>query len=307
MVSVTYANAINLKLIHTFLLVAENRSFREAAAQAGRSQSAISMQIKALEDQLGVTLIIRTTRSLRLTHEGEVLLEQARRAMYEIEQGLRSLTETADLRRGQVTVACSPAFASTKLPAILARFKKDYSGVQVILKEHKSAELLAAVRSGEADFGVGPEIYDEMLEFRLVQSERLLALVPRSLIGEDRTTITLRELARLPLILFHPNTVLSRILTEAAGGLGVRLNTQYLCIQGQTLVALAEAGLGASVLTDSVADMSDLSATQRLVIVEPALERHFALIRARGQLLSAAAQRLYDLIDHTCSLPKAAE
>lgn len=297
MAPLNLANAVNLKLIHVFLLVAEHRSFRAAANRAGRSQSAVSMQIKALEDQLGATLFMRTTRSLRLTKEGELLFAQARRAMQEVEYGLRSIVEAVELKRGRVTVACSPAFASTSLPAVLARFKSDYPGVQVILKEHKSAELMEAVRSGEADFGVGPVVHDETLEFRLIQSEPLLALVPCALAGEARTAISLRELSELPLIQFHPNTVLARIIAEAASAQGLTLDTQYLCIQGQTLVALAEAGLGASVLTSSVADLSDLRSTRILIITEPELVRHFALIRARGQHLSPAAQRLYDLID----------
>lgn len=287
---------VNFKLMHTFLLVAEHNSFRKAAEQAGRSQSAISMQIKMLEQQLGVSLIIRTTRSLRLTAEGELLLKQARRAMHELEWGLLHVAEAADLKKGRVTIACSPAFASTRLPTILARFQQDYSGIQVILKEHKSAELLEAVRSGEADFGVGPQIHDNNLEFRLIQSEPLLALVPRALSTSNRKTIELKELSRYPLISFHPNTVLYRIISHAAKDHGFELNMRYLCIQGQTLVALAEAGLGVSLLTESVADLSNLQSVQKLVITNPRLKRHFALVRSRGQLMSAAAQRLYDLI-----------
>lgn len=291
------ASSINLKLIHTFLLVAEHSSFREAAALAGRSQSAISMQIRQLEEQLGTALIVRTTRRLHLTQDGEILLDQARRAVSAMELGVRSITEAADMRRGRVTLACSPAFASTRLPMLLSTFKCDYPGVRIVLKEHKSAELIESVRTGEADFGVGPKVPNDSVEFRVIQSEPLLALVPNTLLPEAVDVIELKDLLQLPLILFHPNTVLWRILMEAAHDLGLTPSIEYLCIQGQTLVALAEAGLGASILTTSVADLRDLKNSRILTIVNPSLERHFALIRAQGQRLSPAAQRLYNLIE----------
>lgn len=289
-------NQLNLKLIHTFLLVAEHQSFREAALQAGRSQSAISMQIKQIEQQLGVQLIVRTTRRLKLTPEGELLLGHARRAMREVEHGLRHLTEIVELRRGKVTVACSPVPAATTLPPVLARFKKANPGVQIRLLEHKSAQIYEAVRSGEADFGIGPEANDETLQSRLIESEPLLALVPRSLIPEDRQEIAFAELATLPLIQFYPNTVLGRLMSSVAAAHNLRLDTQFLCIQGQTLVSLAEAGLGVSILTESVADLSAIQHSQKLLITEPRLHRNFALIRLRNQPLSPAAQRLFDLI-----------
>ncbi|WP_418025404.1 LysR family transcriptional regulator (plasmid) [Paracoccus sp. TD-10] len=290
---------INLKLIHTFLLVAEHASFREAAAAAGRSQSAISAQVKQLEEQLGTTLMVRTTRRLQLTREGELLLEQARQAVAAMEFGVRSIIETANLRRGRVTLACSPAFAATRLPAILSAFRRDYPGIRIVLKEHKSAELVQAVKSGEADFGVGPELSEPELSFRVIQSEPLLALVPRSLWDGRGDEIELRQLLKLPLIMFHPHTVLWRIVMNAAKALDLEPNIEFLCIQGQTLVALAEAGLGASVLTNSVADLHQVRTCRIVKVIKPALVRDFALIRRLGQRLSPAASRLYDLIEAT--------
>ena len=116
---------VNLKLLQVFLLVAEHASFRSAADQARRSQSSVSTQIKQLEGQLGVALFHRTTRSVRLTAEGEQLLGCVRRALHEVEAGLRKIEEAVDMRRGHVSIACSPTVASTRLPLVLAAFGKD--------------------------------------------------------------------------------------------------------------------------------------------------------------------------------------
>lgn len=79
---------INCKLLGVFLSVAENASFRKAADQTHRSMPAVSMQIKQLEEQVGVALFQRTTRKVSLTDEGEKLLISARKALAELEIGL---------------------------------------------------------------------------------------------------------------------------------------------------------------------------------------------------------------------------
>src|SRR3954447_10424998 len=92
---------VNLKLMHTFLLVAEHSSFCRAAEVSNRSQSAVSMQIRQLELQLGVSLFHRTTRRVQLTREGELLLVCARKAVYELQTGLRQIKDAVDVQRGR--------------------------------------------------------------------------------------------------------------------------------------------------------------------------------------------------------------
>ena len=79
---------VNLKVLSTFLAVAENESFRKAAEQTNISLPAVSMQIKQLEERLGVALLQRTTRKVVLTPEGEKLMISTRKAMAEIDAAL---------------------------------------------------------------------------------------------------------------------------------------------------------------------------------------------------------------------------
>ncbi|RWQ39891.1 MAG: LysR family transcriptional regulator [Mesorhizobium sp.] len=289
-------NRVNLKLLQTFLLVAENNSFREAADLVSRSQSAVSTQIKQLEEQVGVALFHRTTRKVKLTAEGLQLLDNARRAVNEIELGLRNLREVADMKRGRVALACAPTLAATRLPRILAAFEKEYSGVKIVLQELKSSELFQSVRSGDVDFGIGPVVGDGDFEFEPIIAEAIHALVPRQYIRTKQSEITLAQLAELPIIQFHAATVMAQLVAEAARTHGLVLNTRYQCIQGQTLVALAEAGLGATILTGSVARTARSDTVQKMLIVEPTITQHFGIVRMRGNMLSPAAARLVELI-----------
>ena len=95
------ANNVNLKLLQTFLLAAEYGSFRRAAEESNRSPSAVSMQIRDLEEQVGISLFIRTPQRANLTPEGKILHEQVRRAMADVQAGLQRLSEVAAMRKGQ--------------------------------------------------------------------------------------------------------------------------------------------------------------------------------------------------------------
>uniref|UniRef100_UPI00035E69BE LysR family transcriptional regulator n=1 Tax=Herbaspirillum lusitanum TaxID=213312 RepID=UPI00035E69BE len=132
---------VNFKLLQTFLLVADQSSFRIAAEKSFRSPSAVSAQIRQLEAQLGVALFHRTTRNVRLTTEGEQLLDCAQRALMEVESGLRKIQESADIRRGRVSISCSPTIAETRLARVLAAFEKEYPGIEVSVRELTSMAL----------------------------------------------------------------------------------------------------------------------------------------------------------------------
>lgn len=289
-------NRINLKLLQTFMIVAENSSFREAADQVGRSQSAVSTQIRQLEDQLGLPLFNRTTRSVKLTPEGAELLAYARRAVGEVESGLRHILEAADLRRGRVTLACAPTIACTRLPQILAAFEKDYPGIRIVVHELKSVDLFQRIRAGDVDFGLGPVIGDGDLDFRTVLREDVHLFASAKFLTEDRKTIRFDELADIPLIQFPMTTVMGQMIAATAHERGIVINTRYECVQGQTLVALASAGLGAAIMTGTVIRSAPGSGMRRPRIVDPGLTQDFAIVTLKGKTLSPAAQGLAEVI-----------
>ncbi len=287
---------INLKLLQVFLLVAEHASFRAAAGEANRSQSAISTQIRQLEGQLGVALFHRTTRSVRLTTEGEQLLDCVRRALLEVEVGLRKIAEAVDLRRGQVSLACSPTIASTRLPAVLAAFSRDYPAVKLFVRELTAADLCDRIRKREVDFGIGPVTSDPDLTCKLILSEELYALVPRRLFQTLRPSITLAELAAMPVLLLNPATALRTLIEDTIKQRGLHLTNNFQFTQTQTLIAAAGAGLGAAILPRIAVPTTADRELQILRIVEPTMTREIAIITLRGQTLSPAAARLAGLV-----------
>ncbi|QCP55011.1 LysR family transcriptional regulator [Trinickia violacea] len=287
---------VNLKLLHTFMLVAETKSFRQAADALHRSHSAITTQIKQLEAQLGITLFHRTTRLVKLTEEGEQLLDCARRAVNEVSLGLRKIQEAVDVRRGRIFLSCSTTIASTRLANILAEFEKDYPGVEIFVRELTTTALMESVRKDEVDFGIGAILDAPDLSFEPILTENLYALVPERFKTHNRPTITLEELSRMPLLLLNPATALRAVIEEAAKTRGLTLNQKFQFSQAQTLIAMSNAGLGVAVLPEVVLPEKKTPGVDTLLIVEPPLQRQVAIITVRGRTLSPAAARLAQIV-----------
>ena len=287
---------VNLKLLQAFLLVAGTRSFKTAALQTFRSQSALSAQIRQLEEQLGVPLFHRTTRSVSLTAEGTQLREYARRALVEIDAGLRKIREAADIRSGKVALACSPTIAQSHLAKVLAAFEADYPGIDVSVREQSSSYIYDSVRKREVDFGVGPALPLDDFKCDYLFEEPFLALVPRKLYSAAAATLPLARLATMPLLMLSSATALRGTLENAMKERGVDFLTRYEFAQAATLISMAEAGLGAAILP-SVAVPQKLGRNLRVLpIVNPSLHRQIALITARGYALSPASMRLAELV-----------
>lgn len=287
---------VNLKLLQTFLIVAEESSFRLAAEKSLRSPSAVSAQIRQLEEQLGVALFHRTTRNVRLTDEGHELLECAQRALLEVESGLRKLQEAADMRRGRVALSCSPTVAETRLARVLAAFEKDYPGIEVSVRELTSTALFNSVRNREVDFGIGPAIETTEFHFEPILEDPLFALVPKRFITTSRRSISLATLSNMPLLLLNPATALRGMLDVAMQERHLSFTTRYEFTQAQTLISMANAGLGTAILPKVALPARIDRATHLMRIVNPSLVRQVSVITVRGQNLSPASLRLVELL-----------
>ena len=295
---------INFKLISAFLAVAKNSSFRRAAEETNRSLPAVSMQIKQLEDQLGVPLFHRTTRRITLTQAGEKLMISARKALSELEQGLTQIQHDVDLEQGRLTFACVPTISSTRLPAILTAFVRKYPGILVNVRELANHDLLEAVRRREVDFAIGPlperpgELHSEPLFV-----DEYCALLPSSYRGASNSGITLRELSKMPLLKLSSSGAFRDHVESALQENGLPVDNKYEFTHVNTLVAMAEAGLGVAILPRSA--LPRYTPLKAARITRPLLSRTIAVVTIRGDSLSPAAARLVSLFDSMAKvLPK---
>ena len=287
----------NLKAIQVFVVVAETCSFRKAAEILHRSQSAVSTQIKLLEDQIGVSLFHRTTRRVQLTAEGVKLLVHAQRAITSLEAGMRQIREAANIQGGYITMGCVPSIASTVLPRVLAEFQAKRAGIKLELRELASEQLLEAITRQEISFGIGPRVDDlGDFDFAPISNEPIYALIPRSHWLPGRESISLAELVQLPLVLASASAALRNMLNREMESRDLAITNAFEVIQVQTMLAFAQVGLGTAILPRiMIPDPLDAE-LQALPIVEPILQRTLCVITLKGNALSPAAQELTKLI-----------
>lgn len=284
---------VNLKVLTTFLAVAENTSFRKAADRLHVSLPAVSMQVKQLEEQLGVPLLQRTTRKVELTREGEQLVISLRRAMAELDGALMGIRQAANALQGHLVFACVPTVAGTRLPALLVDFARRHPGISVGVRELAQPDLLEAVRRREVDFGIGP-VPDRTgdLHCEPLFTEPIVALMKASHPAAGKAGVSLHELSKGSVLRLGASGFrkqLASVLEQE----GLAPDLQYEFTHVSTMVAMVEAGLGVGILPSIAAPPSRTLKAVRLV--RPAMTRTLAVITIRGHRLSPAAARFVEM------------
>src|ERR687893_1704131 len=117
---------LTVRQLETVVAVADAASFSQAAAELGISQPSLSETIKRVEEELGVRVFERTTRSLSLTPEGEHAVAVAREAVRDFRLALESIAERTQGRRGRLTIAALPSVACAVLPPAIQAFKRQF-------------------------------------------------------------------------------------------------------------------------------------------------------------------------------------
>lgn len=159
------ANA-NFNTLATFGVVARERSFTRAAAKLGVSQSALSQTIKALEAQLGLRLLTRTTRSVSLTEAGERLLRITAPRLDEIAQELAALSALRDKPAGVVRITAGEHPSETLLQPVLARLLPDHPDVHVEISVDTGMTDIAAA-GYDAGVRLGEQVAKDMIAVRI--------------------------------------------------------------------------------------------------------------------------------------------
>lgn len=284
---------VNFKLLHIFIAIADNRSFRQASEKLNRSQSAVSMQIKQLEEQIGAALFHRTTRRVELTAEGQKLLTFARRALGEWEDGLREIREAVDIQRGTLSFACIPTIATTILPRALQAFQASYPGISISLRELAAADLLECIRRREVDFGIGIEM-ERSTEFQFdgLFEDPIYAIATKAFRFRRRTSVDLAELCAYPVLLNSRSAALRIMIDRALAVRDLHMEIKFEVAHTQTLIALAGAGMGVGILPKIALPASLKKDLQAAPIANPGLTRTVSIVTLSGQSLSPAARAL---------------
>lgn len=288
---------MNVKQLRAFLAVAQSLSFAQAGERLHLSQPALSLTIKALEEDLGGQLLSRTTRSVSLTPEGETLLPLARQLLADWDNTEELLRQRFTLQLGRVSVSAMPSFAGTLLPAALKVFRGRFPRVNVAVHDVINEQVLEMVRHRRVELGIGfePESSNELL-FTPFYMDRFVAVVPRESPLALRKELTWNDLLKEDFIALQRPSAVRLLLEDHVQAQHGKLSVAFESHQLSTVGRMVANGLGVSAVPSlCIQQMQELGA-HCVALSEPRIERRIGLMMLADHQLSAAAQALREVL-----------
>jgi DNA-binding transcriptional LysR family regulator len=276
-------HALHPDLLRAFVAVVDHRGFSAAAKRLGRGQSAVSLQIKRLEERLGVQLLERNPHLVRPTNEGEALLEQARKILA-LHDDLAHRFDKQELT-GVVRLGAPEDFATSHLPGVLSRFSQSHPGVVLEVVCELTLDLIKRFDAGGLDLALVKREPGSGVAGRRVWREPLVWVSSSETLERDQL---------LPLVVSPAPCVYRSRATQALDAAGRRWRIAYTCTSLAGTHAAVRAGLGVSVLPKEMVP-SDLTLLDSEDSGLPDLhDTEMALIEAPS--LPVAAERLREVI-----------
>lgn len=304
-------NALELRHLRYFVVVAEQRSFRGAALRLHVSQPPLTRQVQQLEALLGVTLLVRQPRGVELTEAGQVFYEEARNILTLVDQAASraGLAGQGQIGRLDVGVFGSAVFGT--IPQIIQAFREHYPRVEIVLHNLDRPAQLRALRERRITVGFNRFFDNEPdLSWEVIQTERISVALHRTdpLAGAEQ--LGLAQIADAPLILYprssRPSFIDQMLRLFQLKGLTPRVIQEVDDVV--TAVALVAGRFGVSLVTDSVRNLSlpgvvyvplrdeerasfDLCMIRRSNDDSPLLKEFIAVTRALKTTLSPPSAR----------------
>jgi DNA-binding transcriptional LysR family regulator len=263
---------MELRHLRYFIAVAEELHFGRAAERLHIAQPPLSLQIRQLEDELGVQLFQRTRRRVELTAAGEVFLQESLKTMAQIEQAVSAAQRASRGEVGRLVIGFIQSAAINVLPGVLQTFRTRFPEVDIKLREATPTQVHYELDRGQIHIGfLRPPINHDALEWELVLSEPLLIALPETHPLARRKKLALKALAQEHFILF-PRAASPGFydqLVSTCREVGFSPVVSQEAVQMQTILGLVAGGMGIALIPASIRSLRSDGVVYR-ELLEPA-------------------------------------
>jgi DNA-binding transcriptional LysR family regulator len=228
-------------LLRTFTAIVDTGGFTAAAEAIHKTQSAVSLQMRRLEEAVGRPLFEKSGRGVKLTKDGERLLPHARRILAAEREALAAFAEPD--AEGRVVIGAPDDYATHFIPRVLPRFREAYPKIEVEIVAGPSGELTRRVEAGELDLALVTEPADRRPRGGAILLQRELAIW----IASARHQV--HEEDPLPLALHAEPCPHRRAALEALDGIGRRYRFAYTSVSSAGIIAAVREGLAVGVVS----------------------------------------------------------
>jgi DNA-binding transcriptional LysR family regulator len=293
---------MEIQQLRGFVEVARERSFTKAARKLFVTQPAVSLQIKALEEEFGQVLIERSGRELRLTSAGEILYRRAITVMTELNTAREELEGLNEVVRGRVVVGTSDTYCTYILPEVLEAFRLAHPEVSLEIRNKMSSEVGQLVLEDRADLGLATlpvghrSLHTEVLFDRrdalICQTEHPLA---------TRKRVCLQTVAAQPLLVLEQGSRSRELLEHAFRESGLHLEALMDLGSIEVIKRFVEIGFGVAVVPLVAVQREVSEGRLAAVPIQGLPARPVGIVTHRGRSLSAAALAFLELLKNKLS------
>ncbi|WP_431784404.1 LysR family transcriptional regulator [Streptomyces chumphonensis] len=291
---------MQLQQLRYFAAVADTRHFTRAAQREHVAQPSLSQQIRSLERELGTELFHRARGHVSLTDAGEALLPLARRILADTETARREVQEVALLRRGRVRLGAPPSLCASVVPDVLRVFHDRYPGVELLVHEGGSRDLVAVLAAGELDLALVitplPGQAPALVTAELLREELVVVSAPAGPAPTAGKRLHVAALRDRPLVMFRHGYDLRELTLSACRAAGFEPRFSVEGGEMDAVLGFVRAGLGLAVVPRMVADRSGLRTTP---LAPPGLHRTISVAHRADVSPPRAARELRRILaDH---------
>ena len=282
---------MNLKQLEYFVAIAEERQITAAARRLNISQPPLSYELRQLESELGVTLVVRGPRQARLTEAGQLLYQRATKILAMTAAARREVESVGSGMTGALSLGVCPDCAGLVPAARLRELRDRFPGVSVEVSEGSTSEVLELLEGGIVDVGVVRTPFkSEGLRCRFAAAEPLVAVMPTDLeVGSD-LSCTLEDLALA--LARRQVPAVSSVFAEKG------LSPQVACVMDdvRTCVLWAREGMAVALAPRSLIRVTDTGDQFIKVVDCRGLDSRPAVVWRADRLLSPLAERAVALL-----------
>ncbi|WP_137940381.1 LysR family transcriptional regulator [Chitinivorax sp. B] len=288
---------VSLRHLRAFVAVACTESFTAAARNLCLTQSTLTKTIRELEEEVGLALFVRTTRSVTLTPDGSIFLPGMQRLLNDLELSLADLKEQSAGRRGSLHVACGTAFSSTVLTEVLRRMRDRFPAIHVNLLDDSSAGVIRRIALGEVDIGFGSYVgaATNVLKIRKLLTAQLGVMFPPDVSIPDGL-IGLETLWTMPLLRDKEDSSIMNVLGRHLPDLWQKVSSNFAIANLDTQFCLIRAGVGACILSALAASHPAARDLSYRLIDMPQLQRDVYVFTRNEVPLSPVATTFLQLV-----------
>ncbi|MBU4556236.1 MAG: LysR family transcriptional regulator [Actinobacteria bacterium] len=274
------------------MMVVEHGSFSSAARIMGLSQPAVTMQVQALEADLGVTLLDRKYRRVEVTEAGRLLLPFAERMLRELDSARIAIDGLSGTVSGRLELAASTTPGQYILPKILGSFLAANDEVGVSLRVMDTTEVVEAVASGEANLGMtGADIAGSKVHFRELGTDNLMMICPPKHSLASEKSVDMEQIVEQAFIMREAGSGTRMVTEHVFRTAGVDPGDLRVVMElgtGEAIVSAVEGGLGIAVVSAWVAAKAiELGTVVPVPFAHFPVKRPLFLVTPRGSMTRA--------------------